>query len=976
MLKKLTLLAACALIFCCYGYGQDCNPPAIVANAKSSNLFSPEQEMILGELTVQSMSGEFRLVRDEQLLAYVNGIGERLIKHLPPTGLRFQFHIIDFPEANAFNIPGGHVFLSRKLIAFVNNEDELAGVIAHELGHAAVHHSATDISEFMRKILKINSVGDRKDVTEKYNLLIENARTKRISRSRGHENEQQLEADKIGVFAMVAAGYDPAAFSSFFDRLTENDGKTGSWFGDLFGNIRPEQKRMREMIRATEQLPQTCREGRNAKATENFLQWQADVVMFREKGRKEQLPGLLWKKDLAPRLRSDVFHFAFSPDGKYLLAQDDFAVTILQRQPLQVLFQIPAENSAEATFTAGGRQVVFTTENLRFERWDIAEKKPLEVRELVLRGDCWESELSPDGNFLACVDTATSIKLIDTKTGKKVFEKKEFYPLSFFEFVTWITKSKDDDKNNNSFFRIKFSPDSRYAMFSRSDRYRFRLKFDMETVAASENTAMAIDLTTFKPVEIGGDLKKIASRQYVFLDSERILGMPSAKLEDSGVFSFPNGKRQQKFAFAAQQIKRTSNPNHVIIRPMADGSMGVFDLEKQAVVSGLRKADATMWNNLMALEATSGQILLREVKYNEAEKRFDGTDAGTIEIPVSSINNLNAAEVSDDFKWMALSSKSRGGMWNLETGERKIFVRGFKGVIVGGDGAAVGEFPRLDDMPRSLVLMNTNDSSVVPIRELPAKGSRQHGRFILLRSSLKDKPQKKDEKKNAQNSSSEDDEKAELGLRQEVRFELKDLVQDKVIWTRDFPKEAPRYSFDEFSGRLIFYWRLGSEAGKDALKQNPEMKAKADALGNKADDYMVEVIDAFTQKAVGSLLLETGKGSFNVGSGLSEGDWLVLYDSEGRVLVYSLKNGDLRHRFFGKHAAVNPTRNQIAVENFPGEVNVYNLDTGDRQTNFVINGKAAFVRFNLKGDRLFVLGDTQSAYAFDLNKMSNTEAKK
>ena len=74
---------------------------------------------------------------------------------------------------------------------------------------------ATDISEAFRKILSVTALGDRKDIAEKYNLLIERIRTKRISRGRDHRDEQQLEADKIGLFAMVAAGYDPAAFFSF-----------------------------------------------------------------------------------------------------------------------------------------------------------------------------------------------------------------------------------------------------------------------------------------------------------------------------------------------------------------------------------------------------------------------------------------------------------------------------------------------------------------------------------------------------------------------------------------------------------------------------------------------------------------------------------------------------------------------------------------------------------------------------------------
>src|SRR5262249_33702795 len=141
MVRKLFFaLALCSSTFCYLTNAQNCAPPSIVANAKSANLFSPEQETIFGELTIHNMAREIRFVRDEKLIAYVNDIGSRLTKHLPPTGLRFQFHLVEFPEANAFNIPGGHIILSRKLVAFVNNEDELAGVIAHELGHAVVRH--------------------------------------------------------------------------------------------------------------------------------------------------------------------------------------------------------------------------------------------------------------------------------------------------------------------------------------------------------------------------------------------------------------------------------------------------------------------------------------------------------------------------------------------------------------------------------------------------------------------------------------------------------------------------------------------------------------------------------------------------------------------------------------------------------------------------------------------------------------------
>lgn len=973
--KALFALAMCAASLCpAPARAQECTPPAIVANAKSSNIFSPEQEMIFGELMVENMSDEFRFVRDEKLVAYISEIGARIAKHLPPTGLRFRFHIVDIPEANAFNIPGGHVFFSRKLIAFVQNEDELAGVMAHELGHAVVRHGATDTSELLRKILNVTSLGDRRDVAEKYNLLIERARTRRVSRGRGHENEQQLEADRIGVYAMVAAGYDPSAFASFFDRLTENKGKTGSWFSELFGTTRPEEKRMRDMVNATRQMPAACREGRAAKATETFLKWQADVVSFREAARAEELPGLLWKKELAPKLRSDVAHLTFSHDGRHLLAQDDFAVTVIERETMRVLFQIPVEGARDAAFTPDGRQVVLTTANRRFERWGVAERRPVEVRELVTRRDCWESALSPDGNYLACVDLATTLNVLDTRTGQKIWERKKFYELSFFEYVAWLgAMARDDggDEPRAGFFRIVFSPDSRHVMFSRSEEFRFRFRVNGLTVAGSENTALALDLTTLKPVDLGGDLKKLSARAFVFLDPERVLGLPSTKLGEAGVFSFPAGKRLQKFELHALEMKRTASPDHVVIKPLANARSGVFDVKRGVVIAGMHKQDLTLWNNLLAFEAADGRILLREVSYNEGEKRLDGKEVGRVDIPVSPLKTLNTAQVSDSFEWLLLSSKTRGGLWNLRTGERKFYLRGFRGGLVANDGGSVGDFPPLAEAQHSLVLLNPHNDTVAPIRELPGRGARQYGRFVLVRAPLKDAPQKKAGAAGPPAPAAPgEDEDGGLTLGREVRFELKDFIQDKVIWSRDFPKEAPDYSFDAFTGRLILYWPLGSEVGKARLKESPELQARANVLGNKADDLLVEVVDAFAQKTAGTLLLETGQGSFRITEGLSEGDWVLLHDSEGRALVYSLRDGELRHRFFGRSAAINPKKHQVAVENFPGEVTLYDLDTGDRRASFRINGGAAFVRFNLEGDRLFVLSDAQSAYAFDLGRLA------
>src|ERR1044072_9611438 len=99
--------------------------------------------------------------------------------------------------------------------------------MAHELGHATVRHAASDFSAYLKQILNVTQVGDQKDIKDKYNLLIERSRTKTISRSSDHESSQQLEADKIGLFAMIDAGYDVNAFTVCFHRVGDSKSKNG-----------------------------------------------------------------------------------------------------------------------------------------------------------------------------------------------------------------------------------------------------------------------------------------------------------------------------------------------------------------------------------------------------------------------------------------------------------------------------------------------------------------------------------------------------------------------------------------------------------------------------------------------------------------------------------------------------------------------------------------------------------------------------
>jgi hypothetical protein len=482
---------------------------------------------------------------------------------------------------------------------------------------------------------------------------------------------------------------------------------------------------------------------------------------------------------------------------------------------------------------------------------------------------------------------------------------------------------------------------------------------------------VALDLSTLKPMSLSGDLKKATRRSFIFLSPEKILATMPGSAAEAGIFTFPQGQRIAKFSLSGSDMKLTANPNYVMIKGFGSSMVQFFDLERGELTGAFNKPTVALWNDLLISELTSGNVGISTAKFNAETKTLRVTQVGTVDIPVASMNRVYAASVSDNLQWLAVSSKTRGAVWDLNTGERKLHVRGFRGALVAANGSAVADFPKLEPVNHSLVHLNAPTSQINLLREIPERGARQYGRFVLVRTSLKTIKEREKEK---QKGSAKDEDDAGEGsgetLSRDVRFELRDIVNDRVAWTKDFPKEAPGYFFDDYSGRVILYWSLGSEAGKARLKEDPALVERSRQMGNKDDDYVVEVFDAFENKSVGAVLLETGKGSFDIESGFSEGNWLVLRDDNNRVLIYSIKEGDLRHRFFGANAAMNPKGTQIVVENYPGELTIYDLTTGNTYARLRFKTGTVFTRFSLDGKRLLVLTAGQVAYAFDTERLA------
>ena len=211
-------LLSCLLLASLQATACSMNP---VSGRPEVTLISVEQEKKIGEEEAKKVEAQMGLLDDRQFLPYLDTLGQRLAKESPRQDVTYQFQVVDMAEPNAFALPGGYVYVSRGLLLLVNSEDELAGVVGHEIGHVAARHTVQKISKQgpfavvfgiasglagIVSPLAANIIGGVGDLTQ--GLLFS-----------PYSRSQETEADRVGQEMAAQAGWDPAALSTFLNTL-------------------------------------------------------------------------------------------------------------------------------------------------------------------------------------------------------------------------------------------------------------------------------------------------------------------------------------------------------------------------------------------------------------------------------------------------------------------------------------------------------------------------------------------------------------------------------------------------------------------------------------------------------------------------------------------------------------------------------------------------------------------------------------
>lgn len=194
------------------------------------------REIAIGEQIASQVNSQVPLVRDVPLALYVNDLGRLIARRSARPELQYHFYIVNTPGINAFALPGGHIYVNRGLIERTGNVSELAGILAHEIGHVAARHGAENLQRHMRTrsvaAVMYQLVLDREPLLDQEALRLGGELW-----ASSHSRADEAEADRLAVNYLVATGVDPRGMLSLFSALLEEEAQdpqamaaADSWF--------------------------------------------------------------------------------------------------------------------------------------------------------------------------------------------------------------------------------------------------------------------------------------------------------------------------------------------------------------------------------------------------------------------------------------------------------------------------------------------------------------------------------------------------------------------------------------------------------------------------------------------------------------------------------------------------------------------------------------------------------------------------
>lgn len=220
--KRFRWHAAVVLLVAVVGLGGCVTDP--VTGEKKLDLMSRDQEIQLGQQGEQEIIAEYGLYDDQAVTDHVTQLGMAIAAKSDDPSFPYTFHVLDATEVNAFSLPGGPVFVTRGLLAYIQNDAQLAVVLGHEIGHVTAHHSAR---QYTSEQLIGLGVGLGSVLFEQVRPFLGAVQTGAQLLLLKYSRDDESEADELGVRYATRAGYQASAAAAFFGSLSRIQAESG-----------------------------------------------------------------------------------------------------------------------------------------------------------------------------------------------------------------------------------------------------------------------------------------------------------------------------------------------------------------------------------------------------------------------------------------------------------------------------------------------------------------------------------------------------------------------------------------------------------------------------------------------------------------------------------------------------------------------------------------------------------------------------
>ncbi len=186
-------------------------------NRGDLNIISLDEEWQIGRDLAEQILQEATVVEDPVLQSYVDEVGQEIVARTELSDRPWQFHVLADSNVNAFNIPGGHVFVNTGLIEAASSPSELAGVMAHEVAHGVARHGTERLAQaYGLNIVARLVLGDEVGLLEQIAVqMLGSGALAKFSR------DDEREADRLGLEYMAEVGYDPHGMATMFETMLD-----------------------------------------------------------------------------------------------------------------------------------------------------------------------------------------------------------------------------------------------------------------------------------------------------------------------------------------------------------------------------------------------------------------------------------------------------------------------------------------------------------------------------------------------------------------------------------------------------------------------------------------------------------------------------------------------------------------------------------------------------------------------------------